>query len=329
MTGEEEAEKITCIVCDLSLLLILFYQLVAYVRRYKEDRLLLKSFIWSNFALEFASTIFLILALFRDKEWTLALMITSGLITLLAQVFLGFQAYLACNNQRLLFLVGVFTVACLTFMSGIACVIVSANSTDDYIPTLVYLSLSAGLDFLLASVFAYGFFQGKETFDPQAYRVMRILIVTMNILTLMSVLELILYAVFHKNLIAHVISTKGYFLLILWPINHRVSSTINDKQNLCDDYKQGKQKSSSNSNYKNKNLSKNSIEVEPNRISESSGYVYEPSRQNQTISAPASVYHSRSKSSATSTMTMTSSHRLSQVNLEASHAGYWASLDDD
>ncbi|CAG8535570.1 3808_t:CDS:2 [Ambispora gerdemannii] len=328
MAGEKEVEKIICIVCDLSLLLILFYQLVVYVRRYNEDRLFLKSFIWSNFALELASSVFLILFLFRDKRWEIGGIIASGLITLLAQFFLGFQAYLTCNSQRLTFLFGVFVAACFTFTSGIACAVVLANFQVDYITTLIYLSLSAGLDLLLVSVFSYGFFKGKETFDPHAYQVMRILIVTMNVLTLIAFLELIIYAVFHTNLFVHVFSTKCYFLLVLWPINHRVSSTINDNRNSCDDYSQDKKKPSSNSNSKNKHH--NSIEVEPSRISESSGYVYELPRQNQNIiSAPASVYHSRSKSSATSTMTMTSSHRLSQVNLEASHAGYWASLDDE
>ncbi|KAG9287033.1 hypothetical protein G9A89_022997 [Geosiphon pyriformis] len=310
MSGGKEL-KIFATCLDLILLSILLYQVVVYMRRYKEDRLLLKSWIWTNTALELASTVVLILGIYYPEDWQVTDIVITSIIVFLCQIFLGFQAYLA-SNQKWPFIIGIGSASVFTFVAGIFSAIKIKNSAQahiSYITTIVFLSLSAGLDILLAVVFSYGFITGKKTFDPVAYRVMRILLFTMNLLALLAILDIITFAMMRSYsgvaLVIHVISVKAYLLTVLWPINRRNKSA----SIICSDENP-------------KNLKKNSIDVEPSRISVSSGYVYD-GKINQ-LNAPASAYIAGSKSS-----TMTSANRLSQINLGATHAGYWASLNDD
>jgi hypothetical protein len=156
---------------------------------------------------------------------------------------------------------------------------------------------------------------------------MILLIITMNALAWIATADLITFAtgrgLTDLSLIIHTILTKFYVLAVLLPLNKRELTTSSDAP---------------------PKFSKNSIDVENSRISES-GYVYEAApkpTQVPQISVPASVYistasayaitaspgHHHSKSTSHS-LASSQSNRFSQINLEATHAGYWASLEED
>jgi len=333
MFGDKEVATI----CDLLLLAILFHQVVVYVRRYHEDRLLIKFWIWTSFALELVATGVLIWTAsysFNDREPSVNVILTSLVLTcilaLLSQSFLGLQANIAAT-QRWHCLAGIYFLTMITFASGILCVVETRNhpSIDniDFIATTIFLSLSAGLDTLLAAIVTYGFYKGRDSLDPIAYRVMRLLTITMNALAWIATADLIMFitsgSLTDSTLIIHAILTKFYVLAVLLPLNKRELSTSSDAL---------------------QKFSKNSIDVENSRISES-GYVYEAAprpTQVPQISVPASVYistasayaitaspgHHHTKSTSHS-LASSQSNRFSQINLEATHAGYWASLEED